>query len=127
MTLCVKNRGPARNLIPQQTGCDRRLSRCLALSPFPVLVSFRDQKVRELPRIGCVELGLVVAAEEIGVVLQRGPVGGYGDELAQVGLADLQHLLVRQVVGHAHPRRGFSSIHKQAATTEIATCIVVAF
>ena len=29
--------------------------------------------------------------------------------------------------GTQTPRRGFSIIHMQAATTEIATCIVVAF
>ena len=70
---------------------------------FRVLISFRDQEVLELPRVGRVELGLVVAAEEVGVVLQRGPVRGHGDELAQVGLADVEHIVVGQVVGHAQP------------------------
>src|SRR5262249_21350725 len=47
--------------------------------------------------------GLVVAAEEIGVVLQWIPVRGHGDELTQVGLADVQYKVVGQVVGHAQP------------------------
>jgi len=34
---------------------------------------------------------------------------------------------VREFVGDQHAGRGISSIHIEAATTEIATCMVVAF
>ena len=50
-----------------------------------------------------VELGPVEAVEHIGVVLQRVPVRRKREELAQVGLADLQNVIVGQVVGHADP------------------------
>ena len=69
-------------------------------------VTLRDQEVLELPRVGRVDLRPVEAVEHVGVVLQRRPVRGDGNELAQVGLADVQDVVVRQVVGHAHaPRR----------------------
>ncbi len=50
-----------------------------------------------------VDLRLVVSAEGVGVVLQRVPIRGHGNELAQVGLADAQHIFMRQVVRHAQP------------------------
>src|SRR6516162_151438 len=63
------------------------------------LVAFGDQEVLELPRVGRVELRSVVAAEEVGVMLERGPGGGRGDEGAQVRLAHAEHEVVGQVLG----------------------------
>lgn len=60
----------------------------------PLLISFCAQKILELPRVGRVELGLVVAVEDVGVVLEWVPVGGDGNKPAQVGLTDLQHVIM---------------------------------
>src|SRR5215469_5176495 len=64
-------------------------------------VAFRDQKILELPRVGPVELRLVKSAEGVDVVLQRSPVRGHRYELTQVGLADAQHVVMGEIVGHA--------------------------
>jgi hypothetical protein len=69
-----------------------------------VLVSFREQKIRELPRVGRIELGLVVAAEEIGVVLQWIPVRGHGDELTQVGLPTICQPQFVKFLSHLYDR-----------------------
>src|ERR1700733_13362724 len=63
-------------------------------------VAFRDQKIFELPRVSAVELWLVISAERVDVVLQWGPIRSYGNELAQVGFADIQHIVMRQIVRH---------------------------
>src|SRR5215467_6252729 len=67
------------------------------------LVSFHNQKIFELPQVRCIELGLVVTTEEVGVVLQRVPVRGSGDELPQIRLANVEHIVVGQVIWHAEP------------------------
>ncbi len=64
-------------------------------------VTFGDQKVLELPGVGGVGLWLVVALEEVGIVLEGSPVRSHRLEFAQVGLAEVQHILVGQVVGYA--------------------------
>ena len=46
-------------------------------------IPIRNEKVFELPRVGQVEVRLVVAVEVVHVVLQRRPVKRDGEELAE--------------------------------------------
>ena len=68
-----------RNLKTRLKRSLRSLSENLALhanfgSNAVSLISFRDQKVRELPRVGGVELGSIVALEDVGVASEWVPV-----------------------------------------------------
>jgi len=59
-----------------------------------------DHEVFELPRIFRVEIRLVVAFENIGVMLQRRPVIRLGNPRAEIRLGDLQNVFVWQFVRH---------------------------
>ncbi|CAE6784661.1 hypothetical protein NSPZN2_50049 [Nitrospira defluvii] len=58
--------------LPSDIGSITSLS-CMTFA-WSELVSFHNEKIGELPWIGQVELGLIVSAEDVGVVLQRVPV-----------------------------------------------------
>src|SRR5262245_55203623 len=91
----------------QQASLTRRATRI-------ALISFGYQEVLELPRVAGIQLRLVIAAEEVRVMLERSPVRGNGDKVAEVRFADAEDKVVRQVVGNAdaaarvveHPQAG---------------------
>src|SRR5687768_2235083 len=54
-------------------------------------------EILELPRIAQIEIRLGVVAEVARAVLQGSPVARRGDEVAEIRLAHLQHVLVREI------------------------------
>ena len=75
-------------------------------------IAVGDQEILELPRVGRVELRLVVAAEEIGVVLAAASSPKASEmNLPRYGLLMFEDVIVRQIVRHADAALGFSSIH----------------
>src|SRR5262245_34554782 len=61
-----------------------------------------DAEVLELPRVGVVDVFL----EEPPAVLERRPVRVLADDLAQVGIGDIEHSAVVEVIGLYHAAAG---------------------
>ena len=77
-------------------------------------------EILELPNVLVRLVGEVLHEVDLPV-LKRGPVRWHGQELAQIRLGDLEHVVVGQIFGGQSPSQRFSIIHMIADTTPNAT------